>query len=255
MNPHTFFKCSAANCSFEGTSLRGLSQHRKAQHPRLANHESYKLNKQNYIRYYHPVLTGMAIEICFLLYANVECAARPCAQDGSFIHPASNPPASTATSRNPWFPFEDRLAFEWAHEHFVKVQSSKKEIGRGLELWRAALRKGGCHDELPWRSADEMYATIDSIQDGSTPWSTFILRYNGPKPDRDIPLWMEEEYEVNTRDALEVVCGQISTPEFDGEFDYRPFKEFNPSNERVWSNLMSGEFAFDEAVRLFLFTC
>jgi hypothetical protein len=234
-------------------SLRGLSQHQKAQHSQLANQESNKLNKQHYTRYYHPVLTGMATKFYFLLYANGECAAWPCTQDGLFIHdPASNPPASesvaSATSSNPWVLFEDRLAFEWAHEHFVKVQSSKKEIGRGLELWRAALRKGGCRDELPWCSADEMYATIDSIQDGSTPWSTFILRYNGQKPDRNIPLWMEEEYELNTRDALEIVCSQISRSEFDGEFDYRPFKEFNPSNERVWSNLMSGEFAFNEAV-------
>jgi len=70
--------------------------------------------------------------------------------------------------------------FEWAHERYVELKTSKKQIGRGLILWAAALAKGGSSEDVPWKNADDMYATIDSIQMGHVPWVTHTFQYSGP---------------------------------------------------------------------------
>ena len=64
---------------------------------------------------------------------------------------------------------------------------------------------------------------------------------------------MEQEYELNTRDVLAMVEQQLATPEFDGSFDYTPYQEFGPDGKCVWSNLMSGHWAWKEVVRSFYF--
>ena len=152
--------------------------------------------------------------------------------------------------RNPWVPFDSRVAFEWAHERFVELKALKHQIGRGIDLWRALLLEHGVNADLPWKSDKEFYATIDSIQEGLAPWITHKLRYTGPKPtEGPIPAWMEEEYELNSRDALQLLEIQISDSEFDGKFDYGPFEEFDGDGNRVYSNLMSGQWASQEGVR------
>lgn len=113
--------------------------------------------------------------------------------------PTPPEPINTA-SDNPWAPFEDRLAFDWAHYHYVLLQSSQKDILTGLDLWHATVVKHGleqCSDtDLPWKNAQELYDTIDSVQAGAAPWKTFTFKYSGPKPPT-LPQWMEDKYELN----------------------------------------------------------
>ena len=104
---------------------------------------------------------------------------------------------------------------------------------------------------MPWSSAEELYDTIDSIQSGDTPWKTYKFTYKGPKTDGIAPKWMEQEYELNTRDVLAVVEQQLANSEFNGKFDYTPYQEFDATGERVWSNLMSGHWAWREAVSFY----
>ncbi|KAH9167952.1 hypothetical protein EDB89DRAFT_2074456 [Lactarius sanguifluus] len=78
-------------------------------------------------------------------------------------------------------------------------------------------------DGVPWKSAAEMYGTIDSIP------------------------WMQETYELNLRDILSVFEEQLASKEFDGEFEYTPYEEYNEMGSRVYSNLMSGIWAHREA--------
>jgi hypothetical protein len=59
---------------------------------------------------------------------------------------------------------------------------------------------------------------------------------------------MEETYELNVRNILIVLEQQLATSEFDGNFDYIPYQEFDPQGDRVWSNLMSGQWAYQQAV-------
>jgi hypothetical protein len=144
-------------------------------------------------------------------------------------------------------PFEDRLAFDWAHYHYVSLQSSAAEIAEGLNLWSATAFKHGSLTGAPWKTAKDMYKTIDTVQTGSLPFKTHRFFYEGPKPSTP-PRWMEQAYELNARDVLAVVRDQLAMSAFKDQFDYLPFKEFNNQGERIWSNLMSAQWAFKQAV-------
>ncbi|KAH8985191.1 hypothetical protein EDB92DRAFT_1802705, partial [Lactarius akahatsu] len=174
----------------------------------------------------------------------------PCSSDGAFLRDLSQLP-TLESHGNPWLPFGDRLAYKWARYHYVKLQSSAANIQQGLDLWRAmVMMYQADHDScdgVPWKSAAEMYGTIDAIPVGGVGWTTYRLSYSGPQPTGTLPQWMQETYELNVRDVLSVFEEQLASKEFDGEFEYMPYEEYNEKGSRVYSNLMSGIWAFREA--------
>ncbi|KAH9161675.1 hypothetical protein EDB89DRAFT_1861472 [Lactarius sanguifluus] len=182
-------------------------------------------------------------------------SARPCSSDGAFLgEPVPRQPKSDLSEScgNPWLPFNDRLQYEWAYYHYVRLQSSAEDIRQGLDLWRAMattthqMDHDSC-DGVPWKSAKEMYNTIDSISVGGVSWVTYQLSYNGPQPTGTLPRWMQETYKLNVRNILSVFEEQLASKEFDGQFEYTPYKEYDAKGHRVYSNLMSGNWAFCEA--------
>jgi hypothetical protein len=84
-----------------------------------------------------------------------------------------------ATPENPWHPFEDRLWFDFAHHHFVCLQSSEKNTDISLDLLKAATIKGNSNLKFPWLSMEKMYETLDQIQAGLAPFCSHHFRYNG----------------------------------------------------------------------------
>ncbi|KAF8266366.1 hypothetical protein EI94DRAFT_1492495, partial [Lactarius quietus] len=155
--------------------------------------------------------------------------------------PLPPPQALFKPSDNPWHPFGHRLKYEWAHYHYIQLQSLADDIQCGLDLWRATVKRyhadnDGCN-EVPWNNAKEMYESIDSIS----------LSYNGPKPDSTPPWWMQESYELNVRDVLSVFEEQLVSRELDGQFEYMPYEEYDLNGSRIYSNLMSGNWAYREA--------
>lgn len=182
--------------------------------------------------------------------------ARPCDEHGAFLNdPASAkpppPPAHTVDPNDPWAPFEDRIAYDFAQYHYVKVQSSADEISTNLDMFIANSIKHSRNEQASgpngWHNARDMYATIDSIPAGDVPWKTYKFRYSGPKPSTP-PQWMLNDYELSVRDIVSVLEHQLSTSEFDGQIDYVPYEEYDPQGDRVWSNLFSGLWANHEAV-------
>lgn len=177
--------------------------------------------------------------------------ALPCDENGYFIPKYTQPEptaAPDATPDNQWHPFQDRLAFDWAYYHFTELQSPERHINKGLDLWLAAKMKAGDDSPLPWSSAHEMYDTIDTIQEGDSPFETIHFKYSGPiRPNP--PLWMTETYELCTRNSRTLLHHQLSTTDFCDAFHTRPYRQFNHKNDCVWSDLMSGDWSWNEAVR------
>jgi hypothetical protein len=165
--------------------------------------------------------------------------------------PSLREPAD-ATPANPWHPFSDRFAFEFADHHFTELQSSVSHINQALDHWLAERIRNCGQDrqveDLPWSSAQNMYDTIDSIKEGPSVWTTAKFRYTGPRPTGIPPKWMSQNYDLVFRNARTILLDQISLPELDGHFDYTPYVQYNEKGQRVWSNLMSGTWAWDEAV-------
>jgi hypothetical protein len=152
-----------------------------------------------------------------------------------------------ATDDNAWHPFDDRLAFDFANFQFAVLQASESKINRALDLWMAANIKAGGDESVPWSSAEEMYATIDAIQEGNAPWKTITFRYNGPRPANP-PKWMLQTYELCTRDSRLILHQQLMTTDFVDKFDYVPYRQFKADGDRIWSNLMSADWAWAQAV-------
>jgi hypothetical protein len=87
---------------------------------------------------------------------------------------------------NLWHPFGHRLEYEWAHYHYVQLQSSADSIQRSLDLWKATVMRHQTNNNspgVPWKTAKEMYESIDSISVGRGGWTTYKLLYCGPRPD------------------------------------------------------------------------
>ena len=86
--------------------------------------------------------------------------------------------AQTEDDRSEWYPFNSCLEFDFAWYHFIEVESSEWNLNKGLDLWVASvLQHGGL---APWKSATELYETIDAIQHGDAPWKTYKFCYQGP---------------------------------------------------------------------------
>lgn len=56
----------------------------------------------------------------------------------------------------------------------------------------------------PFSNSDDLYNTINIIEEGDIPWRAFSIQYQGPMPENP-PHWMTEKYEVWYQDLLQVL--------------------------------------------------
>ncbi|OSC97902.1 hypothetical protein PYCCODRAFT_1376275, partial [Trametes coccinea BRFM310] len=171
---------------------------------------------------------------------------RPCDEYGTFLPEGTPPPPRTGTAYGDWSPFRDRIEFELAEFLFKHVQMSEKNISTLMYLWAAdIIRHGG--QGPPFADHADMYATIDAIAVGDVPWQGLRVSYRGPRPDQDVPSWMEEAHEVWYRDPRQIALRMLANPDFDGEFDYAPYREYTRDGDRRYCNYMSGNWAWRQA--------
>ena len=124
-------------------------------------------------------------------------------------------------------------------------------IDRALQLCAAQSAKNG-FDNVPWKLADDIYATIDEVRQGDNPWRSVTFCYQGCLPENP-PKWMTEDFILVTHNICSVLCEQIACTDFDGHWDYVPFMEFNDTGDRVWTNLMSADWAAKQAICVLYF--
>ncbi|KAF8200520.1 hypothetical protein K438DRAFT_1822115 [Mycena galopus ATCC 62051] len=224
----TSYQCPDCPRSF--TTGKGRQRHRNSAH-RQFTPASEGEDNHAHTKHYHPKLTG-----------------RPCNRRGQYLPPFTPPPPSAHLDAQPpgsWHPFHDRTEFDFAHFHFVEVQSSAAQINTALDQWTAQVLQFG--HTAPWSSAEDLYKTIDDIQHGDAPWKVYKLRYTGPRPDGLPPKWMTQEYDLCARDCRTILHHQLATPEFRDKINYSPYRQFDGRGRRVWSNLMSGDWVWKQA--------
>lgn len=116
-----------------------------------------------------------------------------------------------------------------------------------LDLWAATLLK---HNEPPpFANAADMYETIDSTPLGDIPWQSFSVTYDSDGALDSAPQWMSTEYDVWFRDPHLVVRNMLDNADYKDGFDTTPVRVFDIGDHRQYQNFMSGDWAWDEAVR------
>jgi Plavaka transposase len=182
--------------------------------------------------YYHPIIDGT-----------------PCDASGYDLPPGSLPPPhKEGADNNNYAPFKDQSDFQFADFLYREEQMS----GRNLDTLFGLLAALYPDSEPPFASHDDLYCTIDSIPQGDIPWQSFCVSYNGKVPEGEPPSWMTTEYEVWFRDPLRVMEAQIGNPTFVNEFDFAPKQVFDKDGKRVYTDLLSGNWAWKQAVGVFL---
>lgn len=119
-------------------------------------------------------------------------------------------------------------------------------------MWAAQIIQcgGDPDDEFPWKNAGDLYANIDEIRHGGlAKWASYEVQYHGPLPaDGPPPKWMTQKFELCLRNTRDVICQQLACRDFQGRVNFRPYQQFNKSRKRVYSNLVSGDWAWKKAV-------
>lgn len=122
-----------------------------------------------------------------------------------------------------------------------------------MDIWAAhnASKLSESETDPPFANARDVNETIDSITHGDSPWHAFSVKYNGTEElSADSPAWKSQSFEVWYRDPLSVMERMIGNPSFANEIDYAPKKVYSTkTNERQYCDLMSGDWAWDQAVR------
>ncbi|KAL0957171.1 hypothetical protein HGRIS_003263 [Hohenbuehelia grisea] len=160
----------------------------------------------------------------------------PCDINGNDLPAGSPPPIHDNHSTNDYFPFRSRGEFEFADFLYRDIQMSAGKVDRLADILAAMYQ-----DNPAFANHKDLYATIDTIQQGEIPWSAFAVTYDGPLPTSGVvPPWMTTEFEVWFRNPLELLEQQLGNPDFAGETDYAPKRVFDKGNKRQYTDLMSG---------------
>jgi hypothetical protein len=171
----------------------------------------------------------------------------PCDSEGYDLPPNAPPPPTEPADTNDYFPFKNEEEFQLANFLFSRVQMSAGNTTVLMDLWAAIQQADNIEANPPFKNAKDLYDTIDSIPLGDTPWEGFKVKYDGEIPQH-APSWMKKEYEVWYRNPLEVMEAQIGNPDFANEMDYAPKEVCGRNKKRQYTDLMSGQWAWDQAV-------
>lgn len=167
--------------------------------------------------------------------------------------PDSPPQPKVVPSRDDWSPFKNRIEFETADLLYRQTQMSNSHSNQLFEVWQASMVNA--HKDLtpasaPFLDVKDYHAAIDAIKVGDAPWQSFACSYKDDIPE-GAPQWMKAEYEVWYRDPLIVIENMLKNPDFCGEFDFVPYKEYDQHGVRRYGNFLSGEWCWQQAVRTF----
>ncbi|KAG2037780.1 hypothetical protein BDR03DRAFT_933822 [Suillus americanus] len=132
-----------------------------------------------------------------------------------FIHPDAPPPPFTSREHGDWTPFRDRTEFETTEFLYMKNQMSGSDIDKLMYLWGRTLAHH--EDTPPFADHKDLYSTIDAIPLGEVAWESFTMKFNGEGSDK---------------------------------MEYVPYCEWKGEEgdtKRQWRNVMSGDWAWNQA--------
>ncbi|ESK81385.1 hypothetical protein Moror_3712 [Moniliophthora roreri MCA 2997] len=158
--------------------------------------------------------------------------AIPCDQFGKYLlpgaPPAPCPPEPSPDTEEAWALFCSQAEFNLAYFQFVELKASEAKIGKVLDILQSFILEH--NQELPFTNVQEI----------------------GPQPE-DPPQWMLNDYILCTRNSCSVIIKQLKMEDFSGQFNYTPYHQYlikDSCRIHYYSNLLSGDWAWDEADKI-----
>jgi len=159
------------------------------------------------------------------------------------------PPCESNCEPDDWYPYQGQIEFEVANFLYRWNQMSASDIDTLLNLWGASTATQG--GVPPFQNHQDLYDTIDSTPLGNTPWESFSLCFNGYQPEGQVSSWMDTDYNFWFHNPCQLVHNIISNPDFKDGFDYAPYQEHDINGSHHYHNLMSANWAWQQAVHSF----
>ena len=174
------------------------------------------------------VVCIVSTSVCSTNTLTVHSIATPCDENQVYIPPGTPPPPPPIKLPNDWTPYRDRVDFELTKFLYQTVQMSAGSIDSLSQLIHATLIAHGTDlDKINlFACNDDLLATIDATVVGDVPWQGFSMFYKGPRPN-EVPEWMTTSYDVWHRDPRQILHNLLANQDFNGDFDYAPFREFD----------------------------
>lgn len=178
----------------------------------------------------------------------IDLLGQICNANGLPIDPKTPPPPVSERSTTDWGPYSNWLRFETAEFLFQKAEMSAGNIDQLCQLWASSLHTDEAHCPPPYIDHKDLYDTIDATLLGDVPWESFKLKYSGARP-AVVPPWMDCNYEFWFRPAYSLIANMLTHPDFDGEINYIPYRDFSKDDEKQrYENFMSADWAWIQAV-------
>ncbi|KAG2040852.1 hypothetical protein BDR03DRAFT_932487 [Suillus americanus] len=183
---------------------------------------------------------------------HLELDGQICDEYGQFLDPDTPPPPFITREHGDWTLFCDRTEFETAQFLYTKNQMSGGDIDTHMYLWGRTLANH--RDTPPFTDHKDLYSTINAIPLGEVAWETSTMKFNEKTPNPSDPgtcaPWMDTPYTAWFRDPHAVVRNMLANPDFRDEMDYTPYREWKGEGDNAkqqWRNVMSGDWAWNQA--------
>ncbi len=168
----------------------------------------------------------------------------PCDTNGNTLPPGTLP-ALQPLPDTPWAPFVNGVQFKTADFLFQCAKMSAGNIDDLFDLWAESMENS--YDSPPFESHEHVYETIDATHYGDALWKCFTVSYSG-EASQPCPTWQKDIWEVFYRDPDVVLSQMLGNPDFHGQFDYALYVHLDKGGSQIWSDFMSGNFAFRQSV-------
>ena len=115
-----------------------------------------------------------------------------------------------------------------------------------MQIWAAMHPKEGS----PFSSHKDLYEKIDSIQNGDAPWQSITIKHPNAslQNTHHVPEWQLQDFKVWFHDPKALISSILSNPDFKDGMDYAPCMIYDEEHERVRSNFMSADWAWNQCV-------
>ncbi|KIJ16151.1 hypothetical protein PAXINDRAFT_32952, partial [Paxillus involutus ATCC 200175] len=148
-----------------------------------------------------------------------------------------------------WHPFKSQPHYQLVDFIYRHNEMPATHIDELMHIWAANDSNG----TPPFANHEEIYKTINMIAEGDAPWECLSIQHvdvDHPADDHTVPPWKRANYEFWCRPIKPLLKHQISNPEFKGHIDYAPRQVFGDRHQCVWSDFMSGNWAWKECNEL-----